>query len=228
MKVVALYRVSTQKQGSSGLSLEAQRESIRRRAELDSSEIIAEYTEVESGKTGNRPKLTEALDLCRTTGAVLMIASLDRLARSVSFLFSLKESGVKFIALDMPELNTTTLGFAATFGQAQREYISEKTKVALETKRQICGEWRTGRRTDGSIVLSGAIREKGLAAIKEKAAANINNRQSRAYLSKLKETGELDSMSLKEVAKALNSIGFRTARGRLFTPQYVHKLKAAV
>ena len=101
MKFVAYYRVSTAKQGRSGLGLEAQQASVQ--AYVKDGQIVAEYIEVESGKRNDRPRLAQAIAHAQREGATLIIAKLDRLARSVAFIFALRDSGVKFIACDMPE-----------------------------------------------------------------------------------------------------------------------------
>jgi DNA invertase Pin-like site-specific DNA recombinase len=229
MKTIVSYnRVSSKKQGSSGLSLEAQAESIRRRAELEGATIIAEFVEVDSGGNRNRAKLSEAINLARANNSVLMIASLDRLARSISFLFELKDSGLNFVVLDMPELTTTTLGISATFAQAQREYIADKTRIALTKKREIVGEWRTGKRRCGELALSEGVRALGVEAIKSKAANNENNQRSRAMMEMMRDTGELQQLTLSAIAEKLNRCGFRTSRGKLFSAQYVHQLRSSV
>lgn len=131
-KLVAYYRVSTQKQGSSGLGLDAQREAVHSYSKSTSSDVIAEYEEIESGKDHiNRPKLKGALEYCELTGAKLVIAKLDRLSRNVAFLANLMESGVQFIACDNPQANELTIHILAAVAEAERKAISERTRVAL-------------------------------------------------------------------------------------------------
>jgi len=132
-KYIAYLRVSTNKQGQSGLGLDAQREMIS--SYINSNGInrqVPEYLEVESGKNNNRPKLQEALDYCKQNQAVLIIAKLDRLARSVYFISGLMESGVEFIALDNPHANKLMLHLLAAFAEHEREQISQRTKAALQ------------------------------------------------------------------------------------------------
>lgn len=126
-KFVAYFRVSTQRQGASGLGLEGQRAAIAQAGIT----TVAEFVEVESGSKNNRPQLAAALALCKAQGATLVVAKLDRLARNAAFLMNLKESGVDFRALDCPDLNTLTLGVMASVAQYERERISERTKTAL-------------------------------------------------------------------------------------------------
>ncbi len=126
---IAYYRVSTDRQGRSGLGLEAQRESVRRFA--GSSPIHAEYTEIESGRKADRPQLAAALAHAKKTGAVLLIAKLDRLARNVHFISGLLESKVAFRCADMPEADVTFLQMMAVFAEFEARKISERTTAAL-------------------------------------------------------------------------------------------------
>ena len=130
-RIVAYHRVSTDKQGQSGLGLEAQQAAIRAYAAKDQSEIVASFTEVESGKVNTRPELIAALHLAKVTGATLVIAKLDRLSRNAAFLLTLRDSGVRFIAADMPLANELTIGIMALVAQHEREAISSRTRDAL-------------------------------------------------------------------------------------------------
>ena len=131
MKFVSYYRVSTDKQGRSGLGLEAQKEHVERFVQSRSGTITHEYTEIESGKLASRPELRRALALCKSTDATLVIAKLDRLSRSVAFIANLMDAGVKFCAVDMPEASELTIHIMAAFAQHERKAISERTKAAL-------------------------------------------------------------------------------------------------
>lgn len=128
---VAYFRVSTSRQGESGLGLDAQRETVRRFASNHGLQIIAEHTEVESGKVNDRPKLTEALHLCRKTGATLVVSKLDRLSRNAVFLLQLQQSNIEFVCCDAPNVDRFTVGILALVAQRERELISERTKSAL-------------------------------------------------------------------------------------------------
>ena len=108
--IISYYRVSTQKQGNSGLGIEAQRATVTDYAQRAGALVVAEFIEVESGKRNNRPQLAEAIAEAKRTGATLVIAKLDRLARNAGFVFALRDAGVKFIACDIPEANTLTVG----------------------------------------------------------------------------------------------------------------------
>jgi DNA invertase Pin-like site-specific DNA recombinase len=130
-KYVAYYRVSTDRQGASGLGLDAQRAAVARHIGAASSPL-AEFTEIESGKRhANRPQLRAALDECRKRRAVLVIARLDRLARNVAFIANLMDSGAEFVAVDMPTANRLTVHILAAVAEHEREMISQRTKAAL-------------------------------------------------------------------------------------------------
>ena|SRR5690349_5686449 len=130
---VAYYRVSTDRQGQSGLGLDAQRAAVA--GFVGTRELVAEFTEVESGKRADRPQLVAALDLCRRQRAVLVTAKLDRLARNVAFIANLMESGVEVTAIDMPSANKLTLHILAAIAEHEREMISARTKAALAAAR---------------------------------------------------------------------------------------------
>jgi DNA invertase Pin-like site-specific DNA recombinase len=130
-KWVAYYRVSTAKQGASGLGLEAQREAVAGYLNGGNWQLAAEFVEVESGNKNDRPELAKALVRCRRIGATLIIAKLDRLARSVAFVSNLMESGVEFTAVDFPTANRLTIHILAAVAEHEREMISARTKAAL-------------------------------------------------------------------------------------------------
>jgi DNA invertase Pin-like site-specific DNA recombinase len=130
-RLVAYERVSTARQGASGLGLEAQRKTIEDFAASRGAGVRARFTEVESGRKANRPELAKALHLAKVTGATLVIAKLDRLSRNEPFLLALRDSGVRFVAVDMPEANDLTVGIMALVAQAEREAISRRTREAL-------------------------------------------------------------------------------------------------
>ena len=131
-RFVAYFRVSTQKQGISGLGLEAQTATVESHAREKGGEIIASFQEVESGKRNDRPELHKALALCRKQKATLIIAKLDRLSRNVAFIANLMESRVEFIACDMPEATKLTLHIYAAIAEHEREATSKRTKDALQ------------------------------------------------------------------------------------------------
>ena len=131
MDYIAYYRVSTQKQGDSGLGLDAQRESVKNFVKLQEGEILEEFTEVESGKKNNRPELGKALKLAKKTKSKLLIAKLDRLSRSVAFIATLMDSGVEFVAIDNPHDNELMIHIMGAFDQHERKMISKRIVEAL-------------------------------------------------------------------------------------------------
>lgn len=132
---VTYYRVSTARQGLSGLGLDAQRQTVAQYLSGASRTVLTEFVEVETGKGANalekRPELRKALELCRKSGATLLIAKLDRLARNVHFVSGLMESKVKFVACDLPEANQLTIHIMAAFAEHEARRISERTRDAL-------------------------------------------------------------------------------------------------
>ena len=128
-RYIAYYRVSTARQGRSGLGLEAQKQAVQ--AHLNGQKPISEFVEVESGRRNDRPKLAEALAACRVHKATLIIAKLDRLARNVAFVSSLMEAGVEFQACDFPQANRLTIHILAAVAEHEARMISERTRAAL-------------------------------------------------------------------------------------------------
>ena len=129
---VAYYRVSTDRQGRSGLGLEAQEKAVRDYLNGGEWLLVSEFTEVETGKRNDRPELTKALALCRKHKAKLIIAKLDRLSRNLAFIATLMDSGVEFIAVDNPHANKLTIHILAAVAQHEREMIGERTRAALQ------------------------------------------------------------------------------------------------
>lgn len=209
MKYISYYRVSTEKQGLSGLGLEAQRESVLNYIKPEN--IYKEFTEIESGRKRNRPVLIEALQLCKELNATLVIAKLDRLARNVAFVSTLLESGVKFLCCDMPTANELTIHIYSAIAQDEAKRISERTKSALAIKKA------QGYKLGNPQNLSIEARIKGANTMKLKSIENENNQRAKAFLIHLKGT-------LKDKASELNNNGFRTAKNKLFTPMQVKRL----
>src|SRR4029079_5497769 len=130
-KWVAYYRVSTQRQGRSGLGLEAQKNAVAEFLNGGRWKLIAEFTEVETGRNNDRPELQKALAACRMHGATLLIAKLDRLSRHAAFLLKLRDAGLEFVAADLPGANRLTVGILAMVAETEAEAISGRTKAAL-------------------------------------------------------------------------------------------------
>lgn len=130
-RFVAYYRVSTDRQGQSGLGLEAQEAAVHAHIKAAGGQLLAQFKEIESGKNNDRPVLAKALHRAKVTGATLVVAKLDRLARNVAFMSRLMESGIDFIACDNPHANRLTIHLLAAVAEHEREAISQRTKAAL-------------------------------------------------------------------------------------------------
>lgn len=206
-KLVAYHRVSTAKQGSSGLGLEAQRASIESYSATIGASLVAFYTEVESGKDNERPELLKALHHAKVTGSVLVIAKLDRLSRSVAFLAALQDSGVKFVAADMPEANEVTIHIMAVIAQAERKAISKRTKEALQAAK--ARGTKLGNPNGAAALLrAGKGNAAGVEAVKAKAEDYAQ--QMSPVVEHLQGQGKT---SLGALVEALNGGGYRTPRG---------------
>lgn len=199
MKYIAYYRVSTQRQGRSGLGLEAQQKSVRDYTNGGGASLVAEYTEVESGKLNSRPELNRALKQCKLTGAKLVIAKLDRLSRNAAFLLTLRDSGVDFVAADMPDANALTVGIMALMAQHEREMISKRTKEALAIAK--ARGVKLGN-PNGAAHLLGRGNDEAVDAIKAKA-----DEKAQDLMPLIEELKELGVTSLRGIAHELNHKG---------------------
>jgi DNA invertase Pin-like site-specific DNA recombinase len=211
VKYVAYYRVSTKSQGDSGLGLEAQRSAV---AGFVRGPLVAEFTEIESGKNNQRIQLAAAIDRAKREGAVLVIAKLDRLSRNASFIFTLRDSGVNFQCVDMPDANTLTIGIFATLAQHERELISSRTRAALRAKID------QGATLGNPDNLTPQAQAKGVAGNVARASANENNRRALSLASTLYKSGS----NYSQIANQLNGAGFRTSRGCEFQATQVMRL----
>jgi DNA invertase Pin-like site-specific DNA recombinase len=210
-KFVAYFRVSTDRQGKSGLGLEAQREAVNAFLNGGRWTLIEEFTEIESGKHADRPELAAALAACKKLKAKLVIAKLDRLSRNLAFVATLMESGVEFVAADMPHANKLTIHILAAVAQHEREAISERTKAALAAAK------RRGQRL-GNPHLSKAAK-RGNAAVKANArrfAANV-----RPIIEEIQRAG---ATSANAIAAKLNERNVKTARGGVWTHVQVSRI----
>ena len=206
-RFIAYERVSTARQGQSGLGLEAQRKTIEDFAASRGAEVLARFTEVESGRNSDRPELGKALHLAKVTGATLVIAKLDRLSRNAAFLLALRDSGVRFLACDMPQANDLTVGVMALVAEAEREAISRRTKEALAAAR--ARGVRLGN-PNGAASLRRA--GKGGAALRAAVTANADSfaRDLAPVISDIRAGG---ATSLRAIAAELAARGIRTRRG---------------
>ncbi len=205
-KFVAYYRVSTARQGRSGLGLEAQREAVAGYLGGNGWQLVAEHTEVESGKRNDRPELAKALAACRVHGATLVIAKLDRLARNVAFTANLMESGVDFIAVDFPTANRLTIHILAAVAEHEREMISRRTKEALAAAKA------RGVKLGNPHHLTDAHRAEGrvVAARARAATADAFARDVAPVIEEVRAEG---AASLRATARGLNDRGVPAPAG---------------
>jgi DNA invertase Pin-like site-specific DNA recombinase len=187
-KAIPYYRVSTPRQGESGLGLEAQQKAVRDYAAKFNIILLQECIEIESGKKSNRPVLLDALEECKRQNAVLLIAKLDRLSRNVAFIAKLMEAGIDFLAVDNPHANKLMLHIMAAFAEHEREQISNRTKAALASAKY--RGIQLGK--NGRNILSK----------KNKALANGFALKMRPVITGLKKEGYL---SIRALTAALNS-----------------------
>ena len=219
-RIVAYYRVSTEAQGRSGLGLEAQRHAVASLCASRGWSIVAEFTEVESGKRADRPELSAALHRAKVTGAVLVVAKLDRLSRNMAFLSALQESGARFIAADMPEANELTVHIMAAVAQAERKAIATRTRDALAAAK--ARGVRLGN-PNGAAALRRAAKGTGAALEVVRANATARAADYAPVIADLRATG---AASLPALAAGLNERGIVTPRGGRWHPSSVRNLLA--
>jgi DNA invertase Pin-like site-specific DNA recombinase len=205
---VSYLRVSTQRQGISGLGIEAQRAAVERYVAQSEGTLLREYVEVETGSGKARPILVQSISLCRRTKAILLIAKLDRLARNVAFVSSLMEGGIEFVAVDAPYANKLMIHILAAFAEHERTLISERTKAALA-----------------------AARQRGIRlGLNGKRLAAQNHRSAVAFAETLRPNVELARMKgakkLKDFCTAFNSARIPSREGNSWRPSTMHRLLA--
>lgn len=206
MNYVAYYRVSTVKQGISGLGLDAQRSAVENYIKGQNGEANpVSFTEIESGSNSSRPQLQAALSYCRDKGAKLIIAKLDRLSRNVHFISGLMESGVEFIACDMPQANKLTLHILAAVAEAERDMTSVRTKAAYQSHTK--GTW--GKVTDETLQ---------------------NRRDEKlSYLDFISpHITTLQGINIEDQVEALNNAGLTTRSGNRFNKHSLYRVKREI
>ena len=213
MRYVAYFRVSTARQGQSGLGLEAQQAAVRNFLRPESV-LVASFVEIESGRKNSRPQLHAAIAQARQEDAVLLVAKLDRLARNVAFLAALMESRVRFQAVDLPAADEFTLHILAAVAQKEATAISTRTRDALAAKK--ARGFQLGTPANLTVV----ARAKALVSLQANAQANLNNRQATQLAALLRATGA----TLRAIADQLNHSGYRTRRGNSFHPMGIQRL----
>ncbi|UOG77649.1 recombinase family protein (plasmid) [Hymenobacter tibetensis] len=210
---IAYYRVSTNRQGQSGLGLNAQEAAVRTFLSGD-EQILAEFTEIESGRKNTRPQLAAAMQVAKETGAVLLVAKLDRLARNLAFLTALMESRVRFKAVDMPAADEFTIHVLGAVAEKEAKAISTRTKDALAAKKA------RGFQLGTPANLTVEARVKGQQQRQLNAQASLANRQA-AELARLYRSQQWD---YRRIAAKLTASGYRTRRGCHFTAAGVRRL----
>jgi len=208
--IVTYLRVSTARQGKSGLGLEAQQKAVSDYLSTGQWNLLEEFVEVESGKNSKRPKLLEAIELCKASGAKLLVGRLDRLARDAAFLMNLKDAGIDFVCADMPEANRLTIGIMALVAEQEREAISKRTKEALAAAKARgvqLGAYRDGVYVGGKGNADTARNASEARTVKFRANAVDK-------LPLLKRYDPDGSMSLRAIADIFNRYGVKTVSGR--------------
>lgn len=210
-KIISYIRVSTQKQGASGLGLEAQQKAVQEFINSTGNELVAEFVEVESGKKTDqkRPQLAAAMEACKKHKAVLVVAKLDRLARNVHFISGLMESKVQFIALDLPEANQLTLHVMAAFAEHEAKRISQRTKDALAVAKS------------RGVKLGVAGPNNLKPCLEERQAKSQAFAQS---LAGLFEGFQLRGLTQRAMVDELNNLEIKTARGGKWSLMQVQRL----
>ena len=222
-KFIAYYRVSTKKQGRSGLGLDAQREAAAAHLSSVQGKLVGEFTEIEHGtRRGNRrPQLAAALIACRVHGATLIIAKLDRLARNVAFTSNLMESGVEFTAVDFPQANRLTIHILAAIAEHEAEMISTRTKAALAAAKRkgvVLGGYR-GKHTHAQMMAANRVSVQ----VRSEAA----RQRAMDLMSVIQELRASGAVSLSQIAEGLNSKGISTARGSEWSRAQVYRVLIA-
>ncbi len=212
MKYVAYYRVSTQKQGKSGLGLEAQQKMVNDFVAINGGEIVAEYTEVESGKNSDRPELIQAMKHASLVGGRLLVGKLDRLSRDLNFITSLQKNRVDFVVSDLPGCDSFTINIYGALAQREREMISSRTKAGLAAAKARGVKLGTNNLKMELVKEAGA---KGVESIKQNAddfAIKVN-----PIINAMKGQGK----SYTAIAAELDKLGVKTARGGKWTARAV-------
>lgn len=218
---VAYYRVSTEKQAASGLGLAAQKTSVCAYVERAGGEIVATFSEAQSGKlenTANRVEFAKAVAMCKRTGAVLIVAKLDRLARCCSVLEAIQSAGVAFRVAEMPEANELTLGLLMVIARNEREMCAARTRAALAEKK--AQGVKLGAAREGAFRFTAESAAESRSKHTATAQASKANRHAWAFAAPLLDEGA----SLREIARRLNAEGYTTPRGGEWSAQQVSNL----
>ena len=216
-RYVTYYRVSTERQGRSGLGLEAQKAAVSEFLRTTDGTLHAAFVEVQSGKDNDRPKLAEALKVCKLSRSTLLIAKLDRLSRNAAFLLTLQNAGVRFVACDMPDMNETVVGIMAVIAQSERKAISSRTKAALAAAKA------RGVRLGNPDLQPGS---KATAKAASKAAQKAAKERAEDLRDVLDDARSKGCSTLQSVADHMNTLDYTTPRGGRWAPSSVSRLLA--
>jgi DNA invertase Pin-like site-specific DNA recombinase len=211
-RLVAYYRVSTDKQGESGLGLESQQSQVAAYASRTGCVVVASYTEIESGRKRNRPELKAAIAHAKRVKGTLVVAKLDRLARNVAFLSNLMDGGVDFVALDCPDANRLTLHILSAVAEEEARLISTRTKAALSALKA------RGVKLGKPENLTHDAQRKGAKATQDQA------REAYVLVSPLVSQWRSEGKSFREIAGLLNDKGVTTRTGALWTAMQVKRI----
>lgn len=223
-KFIAYYRVSTARQGKSGLGLDAQREAVERHVKAHTGgRILGEYREIETGKNNDRPELRKAIEHARLTNSRLLIAKLDRLARNVAFISNLMESSIDFEACDFPQANRLTIHVLAAVAEHEARMISERTKAALAVARKrLAKEGKRLGNPNGAAPLRKARKGNKAAVTTLKADADQRAADLRSVIEDIERSG---ITTHKGIAEELNARDIETPRGGEWYATSVKRLK---
>ena len=213
MNYICYYRVSTKAQGRSGLGLGDQQAIVNHYLRGE-DRILLEFTEIESGRKSERPKLQEAIRVCQQKRAKLLIAKLDRLSRNVAFVMTLRDSGVDFVACDLPDANTLTVGMMVTFAQYEAERTSERTRAALAQKK--AQGFKLGKPENLTLQ---AIQKGELIRVN-----NATNHKANVQATELATLYRSKGMTYAEIAEKLNQTHYQTRRNKQFEGKAVFRL----
>lgn len=217
-KIVAYYRVSTQKQGKSGLGLDGQRAAVAAYAKAGRL-IVAEYTEIESGRKSDRQRLAAAIGHAKLCRGVLVVAKLDRLARNVAFLSALMDSGVDFVACDNPHANRLTIHILAAVAEAEAVAIGERTRSALAAAK--ARGVKLGASRPGHVGLTQEARQAGAEAAAE--ARTAQAKQAYEFLFPAVRDWRAAGESYQSIADQLNAAGHVTQSGGQWSAMAAHR-----
>lgn len=224
MKKYVIYtRVSTKTQEQSGLGLEAQLSDCTRYVEQQGGEIIAHYRDIESGKNRTRKGILQAIDECSRTGATLVIAKLDRLARDAEFVFKVWNTGIELYVCDMPVINTMIIGVFASIAQYERELISGRTKSALKVARERGTKLGShGEKWQASN--EGTVQKWQTSGVRAIVASAAKNQNAVKALNFITDARDYRGATWSKIAEDLNRYGFHSPRGCSFNAKTVQRI----